>query len=80
MMLRSNYDNRLDGVGGDAKAGVTNGKIIICKHDSKFKEIGKTKRRTTTLDSSLVFEATSGLKGSKMAPKMESISRKKQFN
>ena len=30
MMLKSNYDNRLAGVGRDAKAGVASGKIIIC--------------------------------------------------
>ena len=32
MMLRSNYDNGLDGVVVGAQAGVANGKIIICKH------------------------------------------------
>ena len=37
MMLRSNYDNRLVGVDGGAKGGVGNGKIMICKHDSKLK-------------------------------------------
>ena len=37
MMMKSNYDNRLGGVGGVAKAGAANGKIIICKHDSKLK-------------------------------------------
>lgn len=37
MRLKSNYDNRLVGVGGVAKAGVANGNIIICKHDSKLK-------------------------------------------
>ena len=30
MMLKSNYDNRLAGVAGNAKAGAANGKIIIC--------------------------------------------------
>ena len=37
MMLTSSYDNRLAGVGGGAKVGAANGKIIICKHDSKLK-------------------------------------------
>ena len=37
MMLRSDYDNRLAGGVGGAKAGAANGKIIICKHDSKLK-------------------------------------------
>ena len=36
-MLRPKYDNRLDGVGDGAKAGAANGKIVICKHDSKLK-------------------------------------------
>ena len=77
-MLRSNYDNRRVGVGGDAKAGAANDKTIICKHDSKLKEIGKTKRRATTLDSSPVFGAKSDSKASQMALKMEPISGKKQ--
>ena len=64
MMMRSNYDNRLAGVGGAAKAGGANGKIIICKHDSKLKKIGKSKRRPTTLDRSAVFEARGGSKAS----------------
>ena len=37
MMLKSNYDNRLAGVGDGAKSGAANGKIIICQHDSKLK-------------------------------------------
>ena len=78
MMLRSNYDNGLAGVDGGAKVGVANGKIIICKHDSKLKKIGKSKRRATPLDRLSLFEATSGLKAFQMAPKMEPISGKKQ--
>ena len=49
-MLESNYDNRFAGVGNGVNVGAANGKIIICKHDSKLKKIGKTKRRATTLD------------------------------
>ena len=45
MMLESNYDNRLGCVGLGEQAGVANGKIVICKHDSKLKNIGKSKRR-----------------------------------
>ena len=78
MMLRSNYDIRLAGVGGGAKGGAAKGKIIIGKHDCKLKKIGKTKRRATTLDSSSVFGAKSGSKASQMAPSMEPISGKKQ--
>ena len=37
MMLKSNYDNRLVGVGGGVTAGVANGNIIICKDDCKLK-------------------------------------------
>ena len=37
MMLKSNYDNRLAGVGIDVTAGVVNRNIIICKHDCKLK-------------------------------------------
>ena len=37
MMLKSNYDNRLAGVGDGAKVGAANGNIIICKHDCKLK-------------------------------------------
>ena len=43
MMLSSNYDNRLDGVDGGATAGVANGKIIICEHDSELKKIDRPK-------------------------------------
>ena len=38
MMLTSNYDNRLRGVGDGAKAGAVNGNVIICKHDSTLKQ------------------------------------------
>ena len=76
-MLESNYDNRLAGVGVGAKAGPANGKIIICKHDSKLKKIGKTKRRATTLDSSPFLRAKSC---SKVAPKMEPISGQKAIH
>ena len=41
MMLKSNYDNRLAGVGGEAKAGAADCNIIICKHDSKLKHLQK---------------------------------------
>jgi len=41
MMLKSNYDNHLVGVGGGAKAGVADGNIIICKHDPKLKHLQK---------------------------------------
>ena len=40
MMLKSNYDNRLAVVGGEAKA-AANGNIIICKHDAKSKHLQK---------------------------------------
>ena len=70
MMLKSNYDNRFGGVGIDVKAGAAVGKIIICKHDSKLKKIGKTKRRATTLDSFPVFGAKSDSKASQMAANM----------
>ena len=56
MMLESNYDKRVARVGVDAKAGAANGKIIICKHDSKLKKIGKSKRRGTSLDPPPVLE------------------------
>ena len=41
MMLKSNYDNDLAGVGGGAKVDAANGNIIICKHDSKLKHLQK---------------------------------------
>ena len=50
MMLESNHDNRFIGVVVGAKASAANGKIIICKHDSNLKKIGKSKRRATLLD------------------------------
>ncbi len=78
MMLESNYDNRFVGVGGDAKAGAANGKIIICKHDSKLQKIGKSKRKATILDGSPVFDAQNGSKASQMVPEMEPISGKKR--
>ena len=37
MMLMSNYDNRLAGVGGAPTAGGVNRNTIICKHDCKLK-------------------------------------------
>ena len=39
MMLKSNYDNRLVGVGVGvvAKAGAAHGNIVICKRDCKLK-------------------------------------------
>ena len=67
MMLESNYDKRFAGVGVGAKAGVANGKIIICKHDSTLKKIGKSKNRATTLDRSPVFGAKSGSKAFQVA-------------
>ena len=80
MMLESNYDNRFAGLGVGAKAGVANGNIIICEHDSKLKKIGKIKRRAITLDFSVVFGVKRGSKASQMVPKMEPISGKKQSN
>ena len=80
MMLKSNYDTRLDGVGDAATAGVANGKIIICKHDSKLKKIGKSTRRATPLDRYPVFGSKSDSKASQMVFKIQPISRKKRSN
>ena len=77
MMFDSNYNIFVGGVGDGAKAGVANGKKIISKQDSKLKNIGRRKRRATTLDRFSVFGAKSGSKASQMASKMEPISRKK---
>ena len=42
MLLVSNYDSRLGGLGDGAKTGAANGKQIISKQDSKLKKIGKS--------------------------------------
>ena len=78
MILESNYGNRFAGVGVAAKASVANGKIIVCKHDSKLKKIGKTKRKASALDSSHVFGTENGSNASQTATKMEPISGEKQ--
>jgi len=79
-MLESNYDNRSAGVGVDARAGAGFGKIIICKHDSKLKKIGKSTRRATPLDRYPVFGSKSDSKASQMVFKIQPISRKKRSN
>ena len=53
MMLKSNYDNRLAGVGGGAKVDVGNGNIIICKHDCKLKRPNMFKKSLLDLRSFL---------------------------
>ena len=78
MLFESNYDNRLAESGDGAKAGPVNGKQIILKHDSELKKKGKSNRRATSLDTSPVVGARSGLKASHMASKVEPISGKKQ--
>ena len=63
MMCESNSDNCFAGVDDGVKVGVANGKSIISK------QLGKSKKRATTLDRPPVFGPQSGERLPKWLPK-----------